>query len=181
MLSETASSSTFDTVLVSPGPSPEIPRRAAAVYDWLVGDWEADVYDYGEGRVRTSKGEWHFSWVLEGRAIQDVWIVPKRLGRNGSGTGDGNRYGTTLRIYDPKIDAWRVFWFNPVTQDRSELIAKRIGNTIVQESATGNSLTRWIFADIKPDSFIWRGQFSTDGGKTWQLDSEFHVRRVTHK
>ena len=27
---------------------------------------------------RRRNGEWHFGWVLEGRAIQDVWIVPPR-------------------------------------------------------------------------------------------------------
>ena len=31
-------------------------------------------------------GEIHFSWVLEGRAIQDVWIMPRRSDRTGTST-----------------------------------------------------------------------------------------------
>ena len=28
------------------------------------------------GTKHTERGEIHFGWVLEGRAIQDVWILP---------------------------------------------------------------------------------------------------------
>jgi hypothetical protein len=170
----------FADILVSHGPSPQVSAGAAAVFDWLVGDWEADVYDYGPGgSKRVSKGEWHFSWILEGRAVQDIWIVPKRSDRNATAPSDNNRYGTTIRIYDPKLDAWRVFWFNPVTQDRTELIGRRVGNTVVQQSVgQDGSFIRWIFENIKPNSFTWRGEFSTDGGKTWKLDAEFLARRI---
>ena len=40
----------------------------------LVGSWQID-YVEGNGS-RTIKGEWHFSRVLEGMAIQDVIILP---------------------------------------------------------------------------------------------------------
>ena len=172
--------SKFADVLISHAPSPQIPAAAAALFDWLIGDWEADVYDYRAGGSKcVSKGEWHFGWVLEGRAVQDVWIVPRRSERNATTLGDNNRYGTTIRMYDPKLDAWRVFWFNPVTQDRTELIGRKVGNTIVQQCVDEDgSFTRWTFQDIKPDSFTWRGEFSTDGGNTWQLDAEFLARRV---
>jgi hypothetical protein len=173
--------SQFAEVLVSQRPSPDIPTSAASAFDWLIGDWEADVYDYENGEKVTSKGEWHFSWVLEGRAIQDVWIVPKRTERSGRTSASHNRYGTTLRIYDPKLNAWRVFWFNPVTQDRTELIGRKIGNAIVLQTVDDGSFNRWIFDDIAPNSFIWRSELSNDGGKTWQLDAEFHAHRITDR
>src|SRR5262249_43786946 len=56
--------SQFAEVLESQHRSPGIPASAASVYDWLIGDWEVDVYDYENGEKITSKGEWHFSWVL---------------------------------------------------------------------------------------------------------------------
>jgi hypothetical protein len=72
----------FAGVLVSQDASPQIPASERKTFDWLIGDCEADVYEYGPARAKhTSKGEWHFSWVIEGRAIQDVWIVPKRSAR----------------------------------------------------------------------------------------------------
>jgi len=153
------------------------------MFDWLIGDWEADVYDYGpEGAKHVSKGEWHFRWVLEGRAVQDVWIVPKRSERKQTTSKEGNRYGTTIRIYDSKLDVWRVFWFNPVTQDRAELVGRKVGDTIVQQCVCEDgSFTRWTFQDIKANSFTWRGEFSTDGGRRWQLDAEFLARRMSPK
>jgi len=49
-----------------------------------------------------ARGEIHAGWVLQGRAIQDVWIFP------------GAFYGTTLRVYDPGLDAWHILWSDPV-------------------------------------------------------------------
>src|SRR5579863_7558438 len=49
------------------------------LYGRFVGSWELDVTQIAEdGSQRRRKGEWHFGWALEGRAIQDVWIVPPR-------------------------------------------------------------------------------------------------------
>jgi hypothetical protein len=38
---------------------------------------------------------------------------------------------------------------------------------------------RWIFTDIRVDSCTWRGEASSDGGKTWHLEAEFRLRRIT--
>ena len=60
----------------------------------LIGSWNIDYIDNSNSRVM--KGEWHFSWVLEGMAIQDVIVLP------------GFEYGTTLRVYKPDVQAWDV-------------------------------------------------------------------------
>lgn len=180
MVSETGTTP-FARLLTSSGPSPQLPKSAtASMYDWLIGDWEADVYDYGQdGSKWAGKGEWHFSWILEGRAIQDVWIVPPLADRTPTTPTEHNRYGSTLRIYNPKIDAWRIYWFNPVIQDHTELVGRKVGNDIVHQGIDDEgSLTRWNFEDIKPDSFVWVGESSDDGGKTWQLGAKFVAHRV---
>src|SRR5215212_3420113 len=101
--------------LLADGPSPEI-AKGAHVYEWLIGDWDAVVIDHlDDGSMRRSRAEIHFAWVLEGRAIQDTWIAPPRDERDFETPRAGNRYGTTIRVYDPKADVWRVTWFNPVT------------------------------------------------------------------
>ncbi len=101
------------SALIAPGRSPEIPE-SADLYGWLVGNWELDVYDHlPDGTVRRGNGEVHFWWVLEGRAVQDVWIMPARSARTANLGKVGNRYGTTLRVWDPSIAAWRVTWINP--------------------------------------------------------------------
>jgi hypothetical protein len=66
----------FYDALAMAGRSPEIPESADA-YGWLIGSWELDVFDYPDGSERKSSGEVHFAWVLEGRAVQDTFIIPK--------------------------------------------------------------------------------------------------------
>ncbi|HWA10410.1 hypothetical protein [Fulvimonas soli] len=170
----------FSDALLACGPSPELPASAAAVYGWLVGDWAVDVTDVRpDGSRHTSTGEWHFAWVLEGRAIQDVWIAPVRAQRRGSVPREHNRYGSSLRYYDDSIKAWRVVWINPVSHDQTELVARKVGDSVVQQSSDPDgTFTRWTFTDIKPASFTWLSEYSSDGGRTWQLDAVFKARRV---
>src|SRR5689334_10182339 len=83
-------------------PAPDRAERMG-LYGRLVGRWEMDVVAYGDdAAMRNGRGEIHFGWVLEGRAIQDVWITPPRGARvSDPPAGAANFYGTTLRVYDP--------------------------------------------------------------------------------
>lgn len=169
----------FLTLLSAPGRSPEIPE-SADVYGWLVGDWDLDVFDHREdGTVRRGTGEVHFGWVLEGRAVQDVWIMPRISDRKMGLGKEGNRYGTTLRIWDPKIEAWRATWINPVTGRRDELVGRRVGSEIIQIGTHEDSRPiRWNFTEVTDDSFRWTGEVLNPDGKTWRLEAEFHGRRI---
>src|SRR5215475_8347810 len=104
----------FCSVLAASGRSPEIPE-SADVYGWLIGSWELEILHYlGDASARGLKGEAHFGWVLEGRAVQDVWIRPPRAQRPPLQDKVANTYGTTLRVWDPAIQAWRITWINPI-------------------------------------------------------------------
>jgi hypothetical protein len=138
------------------------------LYGWLIGRWEMDTVVYGDDGTRhAGRGEIHFGWVLEGRAIQDVWILP------------GFFHGTTLRVYDPNIDAWHILWSDPLKQVYRRQIGRARGSDIVQEGEddTGAAV-RWRFTEITPDSFRWLGERSRDRGANWQLQAEFLARRV---
>jgi hypothetical protein len=168
----------------SAGPSPEL-GAAADDLNWLAGSWDAEVIDYPEdGPPRRGPGEWHFAWVLEGRALQDVWIVPPRGEREGGGgagpAGPANRYGSTLRVHDPEAGVWRLTWINPVSGVESRLAGGRVGaDHAFEGTAADGSRMRWCFTEIEPESFRWLGESSRDGGGTWRLDSEFRLRRRT--
>jgi hypothetical protein len=169
----------FLTVLGAPGRSPEIPE-AMDVYGWLVGSWDLEVVRYRGVDVagRGLEGEVHFGWVLEGRAIQDAWIMPRRADRTGHEDRLQNMYGTTFRMWDPAIQAWRITWKNPVTGHLEEQIGRRVGQDIVQVGARANGTpTRWTFTEITPDSFRWLGDALDADGQTWRREGEFRARR----
>jgi hypothetical protein len=150
------------------------------LYGQFVGSWDLKVIDHdSDGSRREGSGEVHFGLVLEGRAIQDVWIVPGRGARQGSNVPTmGNRYGTTLRVYDPNIKAWHILWLNPVTQTYNTMIGRKVKDQIVQEYRDEDgTLSQWVFSEITPDSFHWIGRSSRDEGKSWFVETEFFAQR----
>jgi len=138
------------------------------LYGWLIGDWEMDAAVYSDDGTRhNGAGAIHFDWVLEGRAIQDVWILP------------GVFYGTTLRIYDPGLDAWHILWSDPLRQYYSRQIGRAHGENIVQEGKNdAGEAVRWSFTEITSNSFHWIGERSPNSGRTWQLQADFFARRA---
>jgi hypothetical protein len=157
----------FENALHSRGPAPDRAEKMQ-LYGRLIGRWTMDAVVYvDDGTAHKGRGEIHFGWVLEGRAIQDVWILP------------GVFYGTTLRIYDPGIDAWHIIWSDPLRQFYTRQIGRAQGDDIVQVGKNdANETVRWSFTDVATDSFRWLGERSRDHGQTWQLQAEFFARRA---
>ncbi|MCI0361885.1 MAG: hypothetical protein L0211_25670 [Planctomycetaceae bacterium] len=156
----------FLAALAATGRSSDIPESADA-YGWLVGSWELDVLHYWAQDVAAQgiQGEAHFGWVLEGRAVQDVWIMPCRPDRTADLDKAQNMYGTTLRVWDPTIEAWRVTWRNPAGDHHEEQIGRKSGGEVVQiGTRPDGTRTRWTFTEITADSFHWLGEALPPGG-----------------
>jgi catechol 2,3-dioxygenase-like lactoylglutathione lyase family enzyme len=178
-LSTTSRHSSLIAVLHSPRPAAD----KMSLYGRFIGDWTMSVVAYeANGAKHEGRGEIHFGWVLEGRAIQDVWMIPPRTER----TVDapvmpvaGNWYGTTLRVYDPAIDAWHITWIDPANRQHMRQVGRARGPDIVQEGTSDNGVpTRWSFTEITDTSFHWLGELSADKGKTWRLQVEVFATRV---
>jgi hypothetical protein len=109
--------------------------------------------------------------------MQDVWIAPNRRDRErGEPPVD---WGTTIRFYHPRIDAWRSTWIGPAKGLVLPFIARPVGDEIVLEgSFEEDKLTRWIFSEIAPKSFRWRAVESDDAGRSWSLVQEVSARRI---
>jgi hypothetical protein len=173
----------FLNALISHGPSAEL-GEAAEAFGWLVGGWSGQIRDFDlDGRVRTGTGEWWFSWVLEGRAMQDVLIVPpleKRLKDRGMPTPPSaatNRYGTTVRRFDRTASKWSIVWVNPVSGAIDRLEGVREGDRVVLHGEEDGHPIRWTFNEIRQDSFRWRGESCRNDG-TWGLEAEFRFNRI---
>jgi hypothetical protein len=151
--------------LIASGPAAD--RRAGMqLYGFLVGRWQFDAIVHREGGTHHGSGEIYADWVLEGRAIQDVWILP------------GVFYGTTVRVYDPGIDGWHILWSDPVRQYYTRQTGRARGGDILQEGTDINGASvRWSFTDVAADSFRWLGERREEEHR-WALQAEFLARRL---
>ncbi|WP_375756064.1 putative glycolipid-binding domain-containing protein [Corallococcus exercitus] len=167
----------FVDALVSPGPSGEL-GDAAATFGWLVGGWAGTIQDHDpDGTVRQSDGEWWFHWVLDGRALQDVFIVPSRRAAAQPAPGANKRYGTTVRSFERNSGKWRIVWVSPTGGAINRLDGGREGDRLVLLGEHAGKPIRWSFSDIGPDRFTWRGEVQDSAGQ-WSLQSRFDMRRI---
>ena len=67
----------------------------------------------------------HFNWILDGRAVQDVW------GSLDPSTHRFVPWGTTIRYYDPRLGAWRSTWIAPRQKAVRRFIGRKVGDEIV--------------------------------------------------
>lgn len=148
------------------------------LYGQFIGSWEGHVVAHSpNGKKLEASAEVHFGWVLEGRAVQDVWIAPARKDRQ-SIESSYNLYGSTMRVYDPQNDLWHITWINPVTQAFNRMTGRKIGEDIIQEYlAEDGTQCQWCFTEITEKSFHWIGRESKDDGNTWNIKTEFFLQR----
>jgi hypothetical protein len=145
--------------------------QAMQLFGQFVGSWKHTWRQIG-GHPGSGSGEWHFGWVLQGRAVQDVFIA-----YNDDGTLYD--YGTTIRAYDPASGVWNVAYCGPVTGSLRTFTAREIANEIVLEGrGSDGHLIHWIFSEMTPTTFRWRGEVSLNNGLTWTLYEEMRLTRV---
>ncbi len=115
-------------------PDPDL-KEKLMLFGQFVGDWDITQARYiqTDGSEVKMKGEVHFGWVLGGTAIQDVWM----------GYQENSQkiilFGTTIRFYDPKIDAWRSTWLSPIKGLVRIFFARKVDDEIILESKTAES------------------------------------------
>lgn len=170
------STSPFGDALLSAGPHPDIPPEQQ-IFAPFIGSWDLIVrwFDEAGGLSREERGEWHFAWILEGRGIQDVWIVPRRPER--SGRSDLYEYGTSLRFFDETLGAWQSTWIGPMHRVVRTFLARKTGDQVMLETSEGDvPRMRWSFFDVEANSFSWRNELWTGSG--WRMQQTFAASRM---
>jgi hypothetical protein len=156
------------------GPYPELAEKLS-LFGQFVGDW--DILECRsleeDGTWSTTRGKLHWRWILEGRAVQDIWTTIDKA------TQRSIPIGTTVRFYDPKIDAWHSVWLSPRNGFVRTFLGRPVGSEIVLEgkNSRGNSI-RWIFSEITSDSFRWRGEELRTPPSGWVMYEEMRIRRA---
>lgn len=149
----------FLRTLTSSSKNAELPEEFN-YFGKLIGSWEIDYIDNSNSRVM--KGEWHFSWVLDGMAIQDVIILP------------GYERGTTLRVYNPDTHAWDIAYCYTGRIMRFE--ARKQDNKIVLTNID-DERRKWVFAKIGDVHFHWQDVKVKEDGE-WQINFDLYARRI---
>ena len=126
----------------------------------LIGSWAIDYID--NSNAHTIKGEWHFAWVLEGMAVQDVIILP------------GYECGTTLRVYNPNTQAWDIAY--GFTGKIIRLEARKQDGQIVLTNLD-NERKKWVFVKIEDDHFQWQDVTVQEDGQ-WHIDYDIDAQRI---
>jgi hypothetical protein len=148
------------------------------LFGQFVGVWDMNVEYYDRSGARTYQGrwEWSFAWILGGRAIQDVIV---RLNPAGRGEAERVPGGTTLRYCDPGTGRWTVYYLGTTTGATVLLHGGAVGDTIVLEGPDPDGTkNRWIFSDVRAESFTWTGVESEDGTAWWQNQRMLGRRRA---
>lgn len=149
----------FFEALISESKNPALPEEFN-YFGKLIGSWQIDYVESNNSRA--IKGEWHFSWVLEGMAIQDVIILPDY------------EYGTSLRIFNPDTCAWDVAY--GYTGKIIRLEARKQGEMIVL-TYTSDENRKWIFTKIEDDKFHWKNVTVKENGE-WYINAEINAKRI---
>ncbi len=126
----------------------------------LIGSWQINYVE--SDNYRSIKGEWHFSWVLEGMAIQDIIILPDY------------EYGTSLRIYNPYTHVWDVAY--GYTGKIIRLEATKHDEMIIL-TYTNDKNRKWVFKKIEDNKFHWQNITVNDNGE-WHINAEIYAERL---
>lgn len=162
------------TALQAMGPHPSLGDKGR-IFDRLVGTWDVDYVDFSrDGKAIHRSGQLVVGWIMDGRALQDLWIVYP------SGTRKDREVYTDLRYFDPRSGTWPATFLDPENASVARFTGGAVAaDRIVLDSQdlVATETRRWSFNDIRSDSFIFRDESSRDGGKTWSLKSEYHMKR----
>ena len=166
----------FIKALVSPGKNPLIPEEEN-LYEQFIGEWDFDWFDHLESPVpRQVKGEWIFQWILEGLAIQDIFICPSRATRTTNPQPDA-AYATTVRMYNPGKKAWDILY---TEWGCATCLEGRRENGKLVQTVVSNDRLRWVFSEMTPHAFRWERQ-ETEDGKNWKVAAYLRAVRKKEK
>jgi hypothetical protein len=117
-------------------------------------------------------------WVeFDGTSItRKVWDGRANLEEFETDGATGHIEGVTLRLYNPQSHQWSIYW--GTSKDGALSLPATVGEFkngrgefYDQESWHGRVIfVRYVWSEITPDSAHFEQSFSTDGGKTWEVN-----------
>jgi hypothetical protein len=147
-------------------------RDGAHDFDFEFGNWKTHVKRLQHPLTGST------TWVeYDGTTVvRKVWDGKANLAELEADGTAGHLEVLSLRLYDPTAHQWSLNTSNSRGGTMSvptigEFYADGHGEFYDTEPINGRSiLVRNVWSDIKPDSCKFEQSFSTDGGKTWEVN-----------
>ncbi len=137
-------------------------------YAFLIGEWSCTTRFQkpdGSGEFNEGHATWTGEYILDGWAIQDLWV--RRL-------ADGREFhGTNIRSFNPETKKWDNRWLPAGSLQWVYYESEMQADTMVMTGGEGSDpfgdyVDRNTFSEITPEHWRWRKDRSYDGGKTWR-------------
>jgi hypothetical protein len=176
--------------IVSPaGASQDNPQRIEKAdlsglhdFDFLVGEWRVQHRRLKE-RLANSH-EWQdFDGTCRNLPLMDGW---GNVDENKINLPGDNYRGVGLRSYDPKTGLWAIWWVDSrsphgaVDPPVKGKFANGVGTFYADDTLRGKPIrVRFTWSKITPTSAHWEQAFSSDGGKTWEVNWTMEFTRAS--
>jgi hypothetical protein len=117
---------------------------------------------------------------------QKLWDGAAHLEQFETVGSTGHVEGLTYRLYRPESHQWYIYWVNRKDGELGQPTVGEFkdgaGTFIDQELYHGKMiLVRFIWSEITPNSAHFEQSFSTDAGKTWEVNWITDQTRVNDK
>jgi hypothetical protein len=142
-------------------PRAKVPHNT--LFDQLVGTWDVryEIVDK-DGNVRRNRGQVRYGWILDGNALQEIWL-------SDSESKHLQPFGTTIDFYDRKRQRWTAVWIYPAQGITSIMTGGEVNGALVLTGRNeSGALERWSTSVAPPNSITIRAEVSDDEGKTWR-------------
>jgi hypothetical protein len=162
----------FAATLMSERPAQSLPSDVNW-YGPFMGEWDtAWITGMGTPDEKIVQGEWNFTWINAGEALQDLVAIPYLW----EAAKTPPLRATTLRTFNQQSGAWegvriqggRIFPFSASHN--------KDGN-IYESYRDGIYIVTWIFYNITPGGFQVTVNETADGGQSYRLSGELWSKR----
>jgi len=150
-------------------------------FDFEIGTWKTHLLLLQKPKTGPEKWAEYSGTTV----VRKVWNGRANLVELEVDGTSGHIEGLSLRLYNPRTHEWSLNFANSSTGTLSiPTIGKFIngrGEFFDQEMINGhNTDVRFIITEISPDSCSFEQAFSTDGGKTWEVNWKATDTRVSN-
>ena len=95
-------------------------------------------------------------------------------------TGPHPSLGDHANVLGRLVGTWDVEFIDPQIASVATFTGGAVGDDRIvldSQDLVAGQTRRWSFNDIRDHSLVFRDAASNDGGKTWKLKSEYHMKR----